>query len=65
MIPLRAATSQVLAWLGVVIDPAANEKASGDAHITHDNARVRTLVIAAREDLQMAYQLRTLQAQPG
>jgi acetate kinase len=62
--PVRAAASEALAWLGVAINPAANEKASGDADITHDNARVRTLVIAAREDLQMAYQLRTLQAQP-
>jgi acetate kinase len=57
---VRAAASQALAWLGVAIDPAANEQATGDADISGGRAHVRALVITAREDLQMAHQLRQL-----
>ena len=43
-----------LAYLGVAIDPGRNDAVSGDADITAAGASVRTLVITAREDLQIA-----------
>jgi acetate kinase len=59
--PIRADTGDRLAWLGVVIDGDANE-AVGDADvdISGPGATVRTLVVHAREDLQMARECRLL-----
>jgi len=42
----------------VAIDPAANAAAQPDAEITAAGASVRTLVIEAREDLEIARQTR-------
>lgn len=52
---IRELVADRLAWLGVAIDPAA----SGE-EITGDGAGVRTFVVHAREDLQMAAELRRL-----
>jgi acetate kinase len=49
-----------LAHLGVAIDPGRNDAVSGDADITAAGASVRTLVITAREDLQIAGEARRL-----
>jgi acetate kinase len=49
-----------LAFLGVAIDDAANTTADGDADLTGPDAAVRTVVIAAREDLQIARETRRL-----
>jgi acetate kinase len=46
---LRARIAERLAWLGVAVDPDAGGEA-----ITAPGATVRTFVIEAREDLQMA-----------
>jgi acetate kinase len=54
---IRAATSDGLTFLGVRIAPDANER--GDLDITHPGATVRTLVIPAREDVEIARQVRT------
>jgi acetate kinase len=50
--PVRARAAERLAFLGVAIDPAHND--AGDGEITAPDARVRTLVVAAREDLEIA-----------
>ena len=47
-----------LGFLGVGIDGDANDRAGADADITAASASVRTLVLRAREDLEMARQAR-------
>jgi len=51
-----------LGFLGVALDEAANARAVPDAEISAPGARVRTLVVAAREDLEIARQVRTVLA---
>ena len=53
----RMATAD-LGFLGVGIDDELNERYEGDRDISADGARVRTLVIDSREDLEMARQVR-------
>jgi acetate kinase len=55
---VRAATAEGLAFLGVAIAPEANEAAQTD--ITAAGARVRTLVVPAREDIEIARQVRSI-----
>ena len=47
-----------LGFLGAAIDPARNENASGDASIGLDGASVGVVVVEAREDLEIARQVR-------
>ncbi len=58
--PVRAAATADLAFLGVAIEPRANAEGEGDRQITAPGARVRTLVVAAREDLEIARQVHDL-----
>jgi acetate kinase len=55
---IRARATAGLGYLGVAVDPGANGHVSGDAEITAAAASVRTLVLRAREDLEMARQAR-------
>ncbi len=55
---IRALTAEGLDYLGVSLDAAANESAQPDADVSAAGSRVRTLVIAAREDLEIARQVR-------
>jgi acetate kinase len=55
---VRAKTVAGLDFLGVSFDPDRNERASGDSDISAAVGRVRTLVIVAREDLEIARQVR-------
>ncbi len=55
---IRARAAAGLAFLGVRLDAAANDAAVPDAEIGHAEASVRTFVIAAREDLQIAHDVR-------
>ena len=55
---VRADAARRLAWLGVTIDATANTAASSDADITADGAHIRTFVVTAREDLQIAGEVR-------
>lgn len=55
---VRAAATSGLAVLGIVIDDAANEASAGDADITARGSRVRTAVVASREDLEITRQVR-------
>ncbi len=54
---VRRIATDGLAFLGVRIEPAANES-TGDRDISHTGASVRTVVIAAREDLEIAREVR-------
>jgi acetate kinase len=58
--PVRAEAAAGLAFLGVVIDPARNRATSADAEITAPGAAVRTLVVTAREDIEIAGQARAV-----
>ena len=51
---VRARAAAGVSFLGVAVDPAANAGARGDCDITAAGAGVRTLVLAAREDLEIA-----------
>jgi acetate kinase len=55
---VRVGAALGLGFLGVVIDAAANQTVAADAEITADASRVRTLVLRAREDLEMVRQTR-------
>lgn len=55
---LRATAADGLAFLGVRI--AADQNAADDLDITAEGATVRTLVIPAREDVEIARQVRSL-----
>jgi acetate kinase len=50
---LRAAAADGLGFLGVEVDDAAN-RATGDADLTADGANVRTVVVTAAEDVEVA-----------
>ena len=56
--PVRDAVATRLAYLGVGVDPAANEAAATDAVISHADSSVATVVVAAREDVEIAGQVR-------
>src|SRR6266487_803520 len=55
---VRAEAAAGLAFLGVAIDPACNADAAADADISAAVAGVRTVVISAREDVEIARQTR-------
>ena len=57
---VRAEVAAGLGFLGVRVDPTANETAAGDRSIAPPGAAVDVLVVAAREDLQIAHELRAL-----
>jgi acetate kinase len=59
---IRARTAGPLAWLGVAVDADANEAVDGDADISAAGAEVRTLVVVAREDLEIVRQVRQVVA---
>ncbi len=65
---IRAEACADLDWLGVRLDREANEAVEGtDAAISNPAASVRTLVVHAREDMQIAHECRQLldHPQPG
>jgi acetate kinase len=57
---LRSEVGRRLGFLGVAVDEAVNATAAPDADITRTGAPVHTLVIAAREDLQVARETRAV-----
>ena len=60
---VRALAAKGLGFLGVALDPARNEAAGPeDREISADGAAVRTLVVAAREDLEIAHETREVLA---
>ena len=61
---VRRRAAQRVAFLGVAVDPHSNETGRGDRDISTTGAPVTTLVITAREDLQIASEARRLLATP-
>ena len=55
---IRAGAADGLGYLGVEIDPDRNAAAAGDAEISASSPPVRTVVIHAREDVQIAHETR-------
>jgi acetate kinase len=58
--PVREAACSGLGFLGVQLDQAANAAIAGDADVTAPEAAVRVLVVEAREDIEIAHQVRRL-----
>jgi acetate kinase len=56
--PIRAEACAGLGFLGVALDEEANRDPRADAEIGAAESRVRLLVIAAREDLEIAREVR-------
>ena len=59
---VRAAAAGRLGHLGIRIDRRRNDGAQHDADISHPQATTRTLVVTAREDLQIAEETRRVLA---
>jgi acetate kinase len=59
---VRELAAARLGFLGVAIDPARNGDVTGDGDVSAGAAQTRTLVIEAREDLEIARQTRGLLA---
>jgi acetate kinase len=57
---VRALATEGLGFLGVALDTSRNEIASTDADISVPGSRVHAVVIGAREDLEIARQVRTV-----
>jgi acetate kinase len=57
---IRARAAAAFAWLGADVDDEANAAASSDADVSAPEARVRILVVTAREDLVIARSARAL-----
>jgi acetate kinase len=57
---VRVAAAAGLRFLGVEIDPGLNAKPADDRDVSAAGARVRTLVIHAREDVEVARDVRRL-----
>jgi acetate kinase len=54
---VRTQVATRLTYLGVEVDPDANETAGGDADISTARAAVRSVVVTAREDLEITRQV--------
>jgi acetate kinase len=59
---VRAEAASGLSFLGVALDESSNAAAQPDCDISAPGATVRTLVIAAREDIEIARQARAVLA---
>jgi acetate kinase len=61
---VRAAAAEGLGFIGVAVDGERNAAAGGerDVDVAPDGAPVRTLVVRAREDLEIARQVRAVLA---
>ncbi len=59
-IEIRAQAAAGLAFLGVEVDGARNDETGADGEIGAKDAAVRTLVLTAREDVEIARQVREL-----
>jgi acetate kinase len=57
---VRTAAARGLGFLGIAVDPALDAAASPDTDVSAPRASVSTLVIGAREDIEMARQARAV-----
>ncbi len=58
--PIRAMAAEGLGFLGIAVDSSLNEDGEADREISQRGARVRVFVVAAREDLQIAREVRSV-----
>jgi acetate kinase len=56
--PVRAATVAGLGYLGLELDASRNEAADGDGDLSAEGARAYVVLVHAREDLEIARQVR-------
>ncbi|MGI8311364.1 acetate/propionate family kinase [Saccharopolyspora hattusasensis] len=56
--PVRSAVCEALKFIGTKVDSGLNEEATQDADISAPGAAVRTVVVQAREDVEIARQTR-------
>ena len=56
--PIRERAADGLGFLGIAVDAEANARATPDIEIGDPDAHVRSLVVEAREDLQIARDVR-------
>jgi acetate kinase len=61
---VRAGAAGGLGFLGVEVDDGLNENIDGDGDISTAQAEVRTLVVHAREDVEVARDVRRVLAEP-
>ncbi len=57
---VRASVTDRLAYLGVVVDPDLNQRPCADHDISRRDARTRTVVVGAAEDVEIARQVNDL-----
>ena len=57
---IRAAVTARLSYLGLALQPDANDAATADAVISPPDATTNTVVVSAREDLEIARQVHRL-----
>jgi acetate kinase len=57
---VRRGTAEGLGFLGVDIDPEADRRVAPDADVTAPGGAVRVLVVAAREDVEIARGVRAV-----
>ena len=57
---VRADTCEGLAFLGVALDHRANSEPNGDGLLSPSGARAATVLVTAREDLEIARQVRAV-----
>jgi acetate kinase len=62
---VRSRCAAGLGFIGVAVEAARNEAARGDSDISGAGSAVRVLVIAAREDLEIARQVRSVLESAG
>jgi acetate kinase len=58
--PVREEACRGLGFLGIALDPSANAAVRGDTDVSAPGAGARVLVVAAREDLQIAREVRAV-----
>ncbi len=57
---VRKLTAEGLGFLGVAVDEERNRSATGDLAISAEDASATTLIVSAREDLEVARQVRAV-----
>jgi acetate kinase len=62
---VRAASVAGLGFIGLEIEPALNASVETDTDISAATARVPTLVVKAREDVEVAREVRRVLAEPS
>ena len=62
---MRAAACDRLGFAGVNVDADRNRHLGGEGEISAVDAAVRTVVVSAREDIEIARQVRAVLGRPG